>query len=404
MKKHFRYVVVIGVLVALAFAGWWYYQKTHSKQTLKMTTEAVKIADIQDTILANGTLKPNKMVAVGAQLSGRLISLEVGVGQRVKQGDLIGQIDPETKRNDLLVSQAALQNVRAQRDEKVASLELAESSRARKAITVQDKATSQADYDSAVATVKQTKAQISSLEAQIQEAEVAVKTSEINLASSNVVAPIDGTVLSVVTQEGQTVNAVQSAPTIVILGQLDVMSIRAEISEVDVVKVRSGQDVYFTILGEPDHRYDAELEMIEPAPESIKNDSSLSSSSSSSSTTTSTTAIYYNAVFRAPNPDGKLRTYMTAEVHVAVASAKQILVIPSAALGTRNADGSYPVEVVGAGDTVSMRNVKIGIDNRINAQVLEGLAEGERVVTGRYDSSPSKSSASLDNSDGGPGQ
>ncbi|MDP8995733.1 MAG: biotin/lipoyl-binding protein, partial [Pseudomonadota bacterium] len=153
MKKHFRYVVVIGVLVALAFAGWWYYQKTHSKQTLKMTTEAVKIADIQDTILANGTLKPNKMVAVGAQLSGRLISLEVSVGQRVKQGDLIGQIDPETKRNDLLVSQAALQNVQAQRDEKVASLELAESSRARKAITVQDKATSQADYDSAVATV-----------------------------------------------------------------------------------------------------------------------------------------------------------------------------------------------------------------------------------------------------------
>ena len=403
MKKHFRYVVVIGVLVALAFAGWWYYQKAHSKQTLKMTTEAVKIADIQDTILANGTLKPNKMVAVGAQLSGRLISLEVSVGQRVKQGDLIGQIDPETKRNDLLVSQAALQNVQAQRDEKVASLELAESSRARKAITLRDKATSQADYDSAVATVDQTKAQISSLEAQIKEAEVAVKTSEINLAYSNVLAPIDGTVLSVVTQEGQTVNAVQSAPTIVILGQLDVMSIRAEISEVDVVKVRSGQDVYFTILGEPDHRHDAELETIEPAPESIKNDSSLSSSSSSSSTT-STSAIYYNAVFRAPNPDGKLRTYMTAEVHVAVASAKQTLVIPSAALGTRNADGTYPVEVVGAGDTVSTRNVKIGIDNKINAQVLGGLGEGERVVTGRYDSNPSESSAPLDSGGGGPGQ
>src|SRR5690606_29502592 len=149
-----------------------------------------------------------------------------------------------------------------------------------------------AEFESAEAEVKTTRAQIEALDASIIEAEVAVLTAEANLGYTQITAPIDGTVLAIVTQEGQTVNAAQSAPTIVIMGQLEVMTVKAEISEADIVKVKPGQPIYFTILSDPDRRYEATLASIEPAPESIRNDSSFSTSSSTTSASSTSSAIY----------------------------------------------------------------------------------------------------------------
>ncbi|MGP9811318.1 efflux RND transporter periplasmic adaptor subunit [Rhodopseudomonas sp. NSM] len=378
-------VAVAGAVLMALIAGWLIKDRLSAKPADALTTAPVKIADIEDTVLASGTLKPIKMVAVGAQVSGRVISLKVRVGDKVKLGDQIAQIDPVTKQNDLRTAEAALQNMRAQRSEKEATLALAEASLARHNLTFAQKATSRADFETAEATVKQTRAQIAALDAQITESIVSVENARVNLDYTRITAPIDGTVLAVVTQEGQTVNAVQSAPTIVILGEVGTMTIRAEISEVDVIKIRPGQEVYFNILGDPDHRYNARLDFIEPAPESIKNDSSFSStsvtsSSSSSSSSSSTSAIYYNGIFTAPNPDGLLRTYMTAEVHIVVAQAKGVMTIPSAALTRRNPDGSYQVEVKDAGGAAAARPIRIGINNKLTAEVRSGLSVGEEVV------------------------
>jgi len=362
----------LGAGVALK-AGWL------AKAKDDRVTAPVAVADIEDTVLASGTLKPIKMVAVGAQLSGRVVSLNVVVGQKVEQGDLIAQLDPVTKQNDLRTSEAALDNMRAQRVEKEATLDLAKRSLARQKSTYAQKASSRGDYESAQATVKQTQAQIDALDAQITEAEVSIENAKVNLNYSRIATPIAGTVLSVVTPEGQTVNAVQSAPTIVVVGQLDTMTIRAEISEVDVVKVAPGQEAYFTILGDPERRYSATLDSIEPAPESVKNDSSFGASATSS-TSTSTSAIYYNAIFRVPNPEGRLRTYMTAEVHMIVAKSAKALTIPSSALKRRNADGTREVEVPAGDGAVAVRAVRVGIDNRLTAEVLDDLKEGDRVV------------------------
>ncbi|MBC7585232.1 MAG: efflux RND transporter periplasmic adaptor subunit [Tardiphaga sp.] len=378
-----RRLAVIGTVIVVAIAGWALKNRLFPAKAPSAVTAPVKRGDIEETVLASGTLKPIKMVAVGAQVSGRVTSLKVSVGNIVKRGDLIAQIDPVTRQNDLRTAEAALQNSRAQRAEKEATLALAEAALSRQQVTFAQKASSRADFETAGATVKQTRAQISALDAQIMQAQVSVDTARVNLDYTRITAPIDGTVLAVVTQEGQTVNAVQSAPTIVILGQLAIMAIRAEISEVDVIKVRPGQNVYFNILGDPDRRYTASLVSIEPAPESIKSDSSFSSSTVSSSSTSSSatsSAIYYNGTFSAPNADGRLLTYMTAEVHVVVAEAKDTLTIPSAALGQRQGDGSYPVQVADAAGALSSRPVKIGINNKLTAQVLSGLTEGEQVV------------------------
>ncbi|MGY8635221.1 efflux RND transporter periplasmic adaptor subunit [Bradyrhizobium sp. 14AA] len=356
-----------------------------SSKAQSYITAPVTVSDLREEVLASGTLKPARLTAVGAQVSGRITALNVRVGDTVKAGDAIAQIDPVTKQNDLRNSEASLKNYRAQKVEKEAALVLAEANLARQQATLAQRATSRSDFDSADATVRQTRAQIAALEALIVGAEASVETARVNLEYTRITAPIDGTVLATVVQEGQTVNAVQSAPTIVVLGQLETMTVRAEISEADIVKVRPGQSLYFTILGDQDHRYEARLEQIEPAPESIKNDASFSStttsSSSSSSSSSTSTAIYYIGVFNVPNKDYALRTYMTAEVHIVTGEARRVKVIPALAV-MRKSDGRSTVRTLAASGDVREREVRTGLNDRTTVEIKSGLDEGERVVTG----------------------
>jgi macrolide-specific efflux system membrane fusion protein len=390
MTRRLRITLVAAIVGLVALAGFAVRVALAPAPAADVMTAAVTTGDIEETVLASGTLKPIKLVAVGAQVSGRVIALKVSLGQTVAAGDLIAEIDSLTQQNALRTAIASLENTRAQRTEKEATLANAEASLGRHQLTFAQKASSRADYDSAETTVKTTRAQIAQLDAQIVEAEVAVETARINLGYTRITAPIDGTVLAIVTQEGQTVNAVQSAPTIVVLGRLDVMTVRAEISEADVVNVRPGQGVYFTILGDPERRFHATLESIEPAPESIRNDSSFSttttSTSSTSSSSTTTSAIYYNGIFNVPNPDGRLRTYMTAQVRIVLGSATGVLVVPAAALGPGSGGGTHAVQVVGPGGEIVSRPVTVGLNNKVMAEIRSGLREGEHVVTGRRSS------------------
>ena len=384
MNAPARLIGTLALLALVAASGAYFWQQRAAATTPALITAPVTRGDIEETVLATGTLKPAKLVAVGAQVSGRITAVNVKLGETVRAGDLLAEIDSVTQQNDLRTAEAALANVTAQRAEKQATLRLNETTLARQKRMVDLNAVSRADFDTAQADVDVTRAQIDALSAQIVEAQVAVDTARANLGYTRITAPIEGTVLSLVSQQGQTVNAAQSAPTIVILGQLDTMTVRTEISEADIVRVRPGQPLYFTVLGEPDRRYDATLAFIEPAPESIRSDSSFSSSTtsstSSSSSSSSSEAIYYNGVFDVPNPDGRLRTYMTAEVRIVLGRARDALAIPAAALGARDGEGRYQVRVANAAGGVSTRRVEIGLNNKIAAQVLSGLEEGERVV------------------------
>lgn len=371
-------VVATGVVAATRFPG-------RSSKAQSYITAPVTVSDLREEVLASGTLKPARLTAVGAQVSGRITALNVRVGDSVKAGDVIAQIDPVTRQNDLRSSEASLKNYRAQKVEKEAALALAEANLARQQATLVQRATSRSDFDSAESTARQTRAQIAALEALIVGAEASVETARVNLEYTRITAPIDGTVLATVVQEGQTVNAVQSAPTIVVLGQLETMTVRAEISEADIVKVRPGQSLYFTILGDQDHRYESRLEQIEPAPESIKSDASFSStttsSSSSSSSSSASTAIYYIGVFNVANRDLSLRTYMTAEVHIVTGEARRVKVIPALAV-MRKSDGRSTVRTLSASGEVGEREVKTGLNDRTTVEIKSGLDEGERVVTG----------------------
>lgn len=367
-------LIVVGVLLlGFAIKGMMF----PSDKGGAFATAPVTVGDVEQTVLATGTLEPINLVSVGAQVSGQVTSLKVELGQQVKRGDLIAEIDSQPQQNALRTAQAQVDNARAQRLQAEATLTETTLAFDRQKQMLAADATSRADYETARAALKTAQGQLAALDAQIAQATVSVETAKVNLGYTRIVAPMDGTIVAIVTQEGQTVNANQAAPTIVKLGQLETMTVKAEISEADVVKVRPGQDVYFTILGQPDKRRYAKLRTVEPAPESIESETSSSSSSSSSSTAS---AVYYNGLFDVPNPDGLLRTSMTAQVYIVLGQAKGVLTVPSAALGERGRDGSYRVQVALENGKTEARNVKIGINNNVTAQVLSGLKAGEKVV------------------------
>lgn len=345
-------------------------------EPMQFLTAQAEMGDIRETILATGTLEAFKQVSVGAQASGQVKSLKVALGDTVTQGTLIAEIDSQSQQNELRIAEASLENIKAQRAAKAATLKQAQSEYTRQKGMLSAKATSRQDYESAQATLAETRADIAALDAQIVAATIDVDTARVQLGYTSITAPMDGVVVAVVTKEGQTVNASQSTPTIVKLAQLDTMTVKAEVSEADVVHVTPGRKVYFTILGEPDTNYEATLRSIEPAPESIEDEDDTSSSDE---------AIYYNALFDVPNPDHKLRISMTAEVTIVLNEARNVLTIPETALGSKDEQGRYAVRVLSPEGRPETRAVRTGLTDSVRAQVLEGLEQGESVILGEAD-------------------
>lgn len=393
MKRLFRLFFLLVVLAGLGGGAYWWYAVRNAADPLAdvITSEAAK-GDIELAVLATGSLRPVRLVAVGAQVSGRVTALNVGVGKKVKQGDLIAEIDNLTQQNALKTANALLTSVSAQLEEKQATLAYAKRALEREARTFAARASSRDTYETAETTVRTTKAQIASLNAHLVESEIAVQTAELNLSYTRITAPIDGTVLLVVAQQGQTVNALQSAPTIVVLGQIDRMTVRAEISEADVTKVKPGQPVYFTVLGDTSKRWEATLAAVDPAPDELRSDSEIANTSSSSASSSSTsTAIYYYGRFDVPNPDGLLKTYMTAEVHIVLGSAKDAVLVPSSALRVDSATGATSVDVVDTEGAITERKVEAGLDDKVNVEIRSGLKVGEKIVTSRRSAKFAKS-------------
>ena len=385
-KNTLRWITIALGLVALgAVAKWQFFP---AAQPPSFVTATATTTDLQDTVLATGVLQAFKQVSVGAQVSGQVKVLKVALGDKVKAGQLIAEIDSVPQQNTLRNAEAALANMEAQlKAQKATQIQTSLALQRQKELRAAD-ANARADLESAQAANDLALANIDALKAQILQAQVTVDTAKVNMGYTRITAPIDGQVVAIVTQQGQTVNANQSTPTIIKLAQTETMTVKTQISEADVTRVKMGQKVYFTILGEPNKRYTATLRSIEPAPDSI-----LTETTSSTSTTAASTAIYYNGLFDAPNEDGKLRISMTAQVQIVRADAPGALTVTATALGPRGKDGSYTVRVVGADGQAQPRSIKVGLNTNVSVQVLEGLVEGDKVVIGDAATAPSKTGA-----------
>jgi macrolide-specific efflux system membrane fusion protein len=352
-------------------------------------TAPVHLGSIENAVLATGRLDAIERVNVGAQASGQVKSLKVKVGDKVTKGQPVAEIDDLLQRNDLRTAEASLNEIKADILAKQAQLKQAESKYNRQRKLLSKEASSQEDYEDAEATLATLQAQMQSLNARLVQAQITVDKKKVDLSYTRVVAPMDGVVIAVVTQQGQTVNSSQSAPTIIKLARLDVMTIKAQISEADITRIRPGQKAWFTIFSDPEHRYDATLRTVELAPESIMKDDSLDSKSTSSGSGTSNASVYYNALLDVPNPDNRLRIAMTAQVSMVLGEVKNSLLIPVQAVH-KTADKKSQVQVLTPDGHTETREVKTGITNNVDVQILSGLKAGETVTLSQPDAKPAK--------------
>ncbi len=369
-KKYYKWISL--AFIILLIAG--YYFLKPAPKISYLTSEA-KMTDIEDTVLATGTISALKQVQVGAQVSGQIKSLKVKLGQEIKKGDLIAEIDSVAQSNNLLDSKAALEGLLAQLKSSEVALQKSQIQMDRQEKLIKAQASSQTDYDNAVVALAEARANIGQLNANINKARLTVNTSQVNLGYTKIVSPIDGVIVSMPVDEGQTVNSNQAAPTIVKIAQLDTVTVKAEIAEGDVVKVKPGLPVYFTVLGQPTKFYRSTLKSIDPGPQSMSDNTSTTSSGSG------TAAIYYYGIFDVANPDKALRISMTAQVSIVLAQEKNVLTVPSSSL-TVGRDKKATVKVL-EGESVVVKPVVVGVNNKILAQIKEGLKAGDKVITGQ---------------------
>lgn len=397
------WTVVLLLLAGGAGYGAW-YAWLRADNTPQYQTATTTRGELTQAVTATGQLNPVVNVQVGCQISGMIAKLLVDYNSVVKEGQIVAQLDPATYDAAVHQAEGDLANARA-------TLELAQVQAARqKGLRAKD-LVPQADLDTAMATLHQA-------EASVKQKEASLERTKVDLARCTIFSPVDGIVISRNVDVGQTVAASLNAPTLfVIANDLTKMQIDANVAEADIGNVEVGQDVNFTVDAFPFRTFRGKVTQIRNSPITVQN------------------VVSYDTVIAVNNSDMKLRPGMTANVSIIVAQRDNVLKVPNAALRFRlttatdaasknggsaatAAAGSEGGKTRGTGesgrrkgersmtrtvyilpsgtadDNPQPAQIKIGISDGVNTEVLEGLKEGDNVVTARAVSQRGTTSAS----------
>ncbi|UIN23592.1 efflux RND transporter periplasmic adaptor subunit [Herbaspirillum frisingense] len=335
-------------------------------------TVAVMRGDVEASVVAVGKLQPRRFVDVGAQVSGQIQHLHVQPGDTVKKGQLLVEIDPSVQKATVDAGRAALSGLRAQLAEQQAQHALTLRQAQRQRALDAGGATRTEDVDIAEAALAQAAARVAHIQAQITQNAATVQADEVRLGYTRIYAPMDGTVVNVEAREGQTLNATYQTPAILRIADLSVMTVWTEVSEAEVRKVRAGMPVYFSTLGGDQRRWQAQVRQVLPAPsgEGKSLDSALAPSSNK--------VVVYMALFDVDNRDGALMPQMTAQVHFVVAAARDVLVVPLAAV--RKDKERLLARIRLPDGRIEERELRAGVRNRISVEVQQGVQAGEQIV------------------------
>ncbi len=381
MKKK---LFLIAALVVAVAAVVWYALRADQGDGIAYLTEPVITGGLVKTVNATGEVGAVQLVSVGAQVGGQIKKLHVVLGQDVKKGDLIAEIDSVPQLNQLETDKAKLESYTSQLAAKKVALKIAKTKYDRELQLKKRDASSKESLEDAENAYALAKAEVTELESLIRQSRIAVNTDEVNLGYTRITAPLDGTIVSVPVDEGQTVNANQTTPTIVQIADLDKMELKIEISEGDITAVKPGMPIRYTILSDPETVYDATLTSIDPGlttltDGSYKTTSSTGSSASSSASSSSNNAVYYYGKALIDNKGGPLRIGMTTQTMITVANAENALLAPVVAVTAR--DGKKYVRVLNAAGQPEEREVTTGLSDGIHIQILSGLKAGDDVIT-----------------------
>ena len=370
MKKVTKWGIALLAVAALAAGMWWWLKP---KNEINYLTEPVVRTNIAQTVSATGEISAAQLVDVGAQASGQIKKLHVTLGQQVKKGDLIAEIDSTSQLNNLNTNKAKLDTYQAQLVSAEIALRSADKKYQREQALWKEDATSREALEDGQDAFAAAKASVAELKSSIRQTQIAINSAEADLGYTRIVAPIDGTVVSTPVEEGQTVNAVQSAPKIVQIANLSTMLNKMQIAEGDVTKVTAGLPLTFTTLSEPDNIRKATLTALDPGL------TTMSQGTYTTSTDTTSSAIYYYARALVPNEDGKLHIGMTTQNSIIIQAANDVLTVANQAIQRR--DGKKTVRVLDENDVLREVEIQTGLSDGIRTEVVSGLKEGEQVVT-----------------------
>lgn len=369
-KKPLIFIIIL--MIGVACATFFFYQKQPPK--LQYLTETATLTDITDTVIAGGQVYAEELIDVGAQATGRVDRLHVKLGQRVKKGEPIADIDATQQKNALKDDEASYKSLLAQHDIKKIQLAQIEHEFIQQKQGFNAGVVAKIDYTKAKTALTTAQKELTASTAQLEQAKLKIATAKTNLAYTRITAPMDGVVVAVVTKEGQTINAMQSSPTIIRLAQIDTVQIKAKFSEADIPKLKTGMTAHFSILGLPSRQFEATLQDLELVPIDTGGQAG---------------AVYYYGLLSVPNPDHELFIGMTANVTVIIDKKEQALTIPMTALGKQLSNDTFEVQVIddehSPTPTIETRTIKTGINDKLSTEVLSGLTQGEKVVVATSD-------------------
>jgi len=392
IRKH--PIVTAGLIVLIAAgAGYAVQTQTAGSGGTPIVEPAVR-GDVEELVTALGSLTPLKSVDVGAQVSGQLSNLTVAIGDTVTKGQKLAEIEAAVTSAKVDAGNAQVASLQAQLAERQSQLILTTSQAQRQERLMAENATSQDLYDTAQAAKRSAEALVRATQADITRAQSTLKADQALLGYSNIFAPMAGTVTAIPAKQGQTLNANQTAPLILTIADLSTMTVSTQVSEADVSRLKIGMDAYFTTLGSGDRRWTGTLRQILPTPTVLNN------------------VVLYTALFDVDNTGRELMPQMSAQVFFVLAGAYDVITVPvsavrytdrpargagrgkgsptgadespPAATGEQPARRTRPAEVtvVHEDGMQETRAVQVGVTDRVNAEIVSGLSEGETVVVG----------------------
>lgn len=380
---------ILIILLILGVGGYFVYDKFFKvkEEEVEFITKKANKGSFSKKVDATGEIFATELIDVGAQVSGQIKKLYVKLGDQVKKGDMIASIDSSTQQNSIDNKEAQLAIYKAQLESAKVALNIAKTQFDRENALFSKNATSKQEFESAKNTYSANSAKIKELEAQIKQTNIELSTAKINLGYTKITAPRDGTVVSVQVEEGQTVNANQTTPTIVNIADLSHVKMKMQIAEGDITKIKVGTPVEYSILSEPTKKFQTTVSSIDPGLTTLSDGSygsSSSSKSSYSSSSSSSSAVYYYAQSIVDNKDGILRIGMTTQNELLIANVEGAIIVPS--IGIKKDENGTFVYVLKDGKPVKTA-VKTGIKDNLDTQIISGINEGDEIITSQGSSS-----------------
>ena len=380
---------ILIILLILGVGGYFIYDNFFKvkDEKVEFITKKAKKGSFSKKVDATGEIFATELIDVGAQVSGQIKKLYVKLGDQVKKGDMIASIDSSTQQNSIDNKEAQLAIYKAQLESAKVALNIAKTQFDRENALFSKNATSKQEFESAKNTYSANSAKIKELEAQIKQTNIELSTAKINLGYTKITAPRDGTVVSVQVEEGQTVNANQTTPTIVNIADLSHVKMKMQIAEGDITKIKVGTPVEYSILSEPTKKFQTTVSSIDPGLTTLSDGSygsSSSSKSSYSSSSSSSSAVYYYAQSIVDNKDGILIIGMTTQNELLIANVEGAIIVPS--IGIKKDENGTFVYVLKDGKPVKTA-VKTGIKDNLDTQIISGINEGDEIITSQGSSS-----------------